>query len=256
MTSAQPFRSAGTVRELKSKRTDVVMTAHEVYLTDTLKSANVLNKEPILAEKPTNPNLYRSFFKRALDVTIILLSAPVILPIIIALSLIVALNGGQPFYPQYRIGKNGRVFRMWKLRSMVRNAEGELKAYLDANPDMRAEWDKNQKLLNDPRVTRFGRFLRKTSIDELPQLFNVLTGDMSLVGPRPMMVDQKPLYPGRDYYQLRPGITGLWQISDRHKTSFSERAFYDARYNASLSFRTDFKILCSTVRVVLRGTGC
>ncbi|WP_299733748.1 sugar transferase [uncultured Tateyamaria sp.] len=231
------------------------MTAHDVYLTDTLKSANVLYKEPAGAAAPQS-GPYRSLLKRALDITLILLSAPVILPVILALALIVALNGGKPFYAQQRIGKNGRIFRMWKLRSMVCDAEEELQSHLDADPDMRAEWDRNQKLLNDPRVTPIGRFLRKTSIDELPQLFNVLRGDMSLVGPRPMMVEQQLLYPGRDYYDLRPGITGLWQISDRHRTSFKERAFYDTRYNARVSLMTDVRILWSTVRVVLSGTGC
>lgn len=231
------------------------MTAHDVFLTDTLKSANVLYKEPAGAAAP-KIGPYRSFFKRVLDITLIVLSAPFVLPVIFALALAVALNGGKPFYAQQRIGKNGRVFRMWKLRSMVQDAEHALQSYLDADPEMRAEWDTNQKLLNDPRVTPIGRFLRKTSIDELPQLFNVLRGDMSLVGPRPMMVEQQLLYPGRDYYELRPGITGFWQIADRHKSTFKERAFHDARYNARVSLVTDIKILWSTVRVVLRGTGC
>ncbi|MEP3676155.1 MAG: sugar transferase, partial [Sulfitobacter sp.] len=151
------------------------MTAQDVYLTDTLKSANVLYKKPTLAAQPKT-SLYRSFLKRVLDITLIVLSAPVVLPIVMTLALIVALNGGKPFYAQNRIGKDGRVFRMWKLRSMVCEADAELQSYLDANPDMRAEWDSKQKLLNDPRVTPVGQILRKSSIDELPQLFNVLRG--------------------------------------------------------------------------------
>ena len=139
---------------------------------------------------------------------------------------------------------------------MVDNADAVLEAYLEQNPAMRREWDTKQKLLDDPRVTRLGRFLRKCSIDELPQLLNVLRGDMSLVGPRPMMVDQKKLYHGVDYYDVRPGITGFWQISDRNETSFADRVFYDARYNNKLSLKTDVKILLATVNVVLRGTGC
>ncbi len=231
------------------------MTAQDVYLTDTLKSANVLYKKPTLTTQPKT-GLYRSFFKRVLDITLIALSAPVVLPVVMTLALIVALNGGKPFYAQNRIGKDGRVFRMWKLRSMVCEADAELQSYLDANPDMRAEWDSKQKLLNDPRVTPVGKILRKSSIDELPQLFNVLRGDMSLVGPRPMMVEQRAMYPGDDYYDLRPGITGFWQITDRNNASFAERAFHDARYNARLSLVTDIKVLWATVRVVLRGTGC
>ena len=108
-----------------------------------------------------------------------------------------------------------------------------------------------------PRVisTKVGRLIRKTSLDELPQLWNVLTGDMSLVGPRPMMPAQAPLYPGQAYYRLRPGLTGYWQISSRNESSFAERAGFDSRYAAELSLRTDVRVLFSTVRVVLRGTG-
>ncbi|MEO9576807.1 MAG: sugar transferase [Tateyamaria sp.] len=230
------------------------MTAQDVYLTDTLKSADVLYTKPTLAAQPKT-GLYRSFFKRVLDMTLIVLSAPIVLPVVMALALIVACNGGKPFYAQDRIGKNGRVFRMWKLRSMVCDADAKLHSYLDTNPVMRAEWDSKQKLLHDPRVTPVGQILRKSSIDELPQLFNVLKGDMSLVGPRPMMVDQRMLYPGDDYYDLRPGITGFWQITDRNNASFSERAFHDSHYNARLSLLTDIKVLLATIRVVLRGTG-
>lgn len=231
------------------------MTAHDVYLTDTLKSANVLYKTPTGTAAPKT-GIYRRVFKRVLDVTLVVLSAPVILPIILVLAMVVALSGGQPFYAQKRIGRNGRVFRMWKLRSMVHDADAELQIYLDANPAMRDEWNSKQKLLNDPRVTRIGQVMRKSSIDELPQLFNVLRGDMSLVGPRPMMENQQMLYPGNDYYELRPGITGFWQITDRNRASFAERAFHDARYNARVSLLTDIKVLWRTVRVVLRGTGC
>lgn len=231
------------------------MTAHDVQLTDILKSANILHKEPARAAAPRT-GLYRNILKHVLDSALIIISLPLILPVVLALALLVSLDGGKPFYSQKRIGRNGRVFRMWKLRSMVRDADDALETYLAADPGMRAEWDNKQKLLKDPRVTVIGRFLRKTSIDELPQLFNVLRGDMSLVGPRPMMVEQQPLYPGHDYYELRPGITGFWQISDRNNTSFADRAFYDARYNAKLSFKADMSILLSTIRVVLRGTGC
>lgn len=231
------------------------MTAHDVYLADTATSANILYKEPTSLAAPKT-GAYRLVFKRLLDITLVLLSAPVIVPIVFALALIVARNGGKPFYAQNRVGKNGRVFRMWKLRSMVHDADNQLQTLMDANPAMRDEWNSKQKLLNDPRVTRIGQLLRKSSIDELPQLFNVLRGDMSLVGPRPMMVEQKKLYKGRDYYELRPGITGFWQISDRNKSSFSDRVFHDARYNADLSLMTDINILLCTVRVVLRGTGC
>ena len=231
------------------------MTAHDVQLTDILKSANVLYKEPARAAAPKT-GLYRNTLKHALDIFLIVLSMPIVLPVVLTLALLVALDGGKPFYTQKRVGKDGRVFRMWKLRTMVRDADDALERHLASDPALRAEWDDKQKLLNDPRITSIGHLLRKTSIDELPQLFNVLRGDMNLVGPRPMMVEQQALYSGHDYYELRPGITGFWQISDRNQTSFAARAFYDARYNARLSFKTDMKTLWATIRVVWRGTGC
>ncbi len=139
---------------------------------------------------------------------------------------------------------------------MVKGADACLEQYLRDNPELRHEWDSKQKLVNDPRITSLGRFLRASSLDELPQFFNVLVGNMSLVGPRPMKVSQKALYPGEDYYDLRPGITGLWQISDRHRTTFAERATYDSRYNRILSLASDLAILAATVKVVFGNAGC
>lgn len=199
--------------------------------------------------------LYRAGAKRALDLFLVLATAPVTLPFILLMALLVALDGGNPFYLQMRLGRNGRVFRIWKLRSMVPDAERRLQAHLDRDPEARAQWDRTQKLKDDPRVTRIGRFLRKTSMDELPQLLNVLNGTMSLVGPRPIMVGQRHLYHGRSYYELRPGMTGLWQISERNKSEFVARVRYDDEYDRTLSFRTDLSILARTVKVVLRGTG-
>ncbi len=138
---------------------------------------------------------------------------------------------------------------------MVEDADIRLKEYLDANPEAKAEWELTQKLKNDPRITSTGHFMRKTSLDELPQLWNVLRGDMSMVGPRPMMLEQAQLYPGADYYHLRPGVTGLWQISDRNDSTFAARATFDAQYVAGLSFKGDISIIAKTVGVVLRCTG-
>lgn len=200
-------------------------------------------------------SIYRRCGKRCLDVILILLAAPQIILLVGLLALLVACQGGQPFYTQLRVGKNGRLYKMWKLRSMTTGAETALESHLAQNPAARAEWDETQKLKDDPRVTGFGRFLRRTSLDELPQLWNVLRGDMSLVGPRPMMPDQMDLYPGQQYYELRPGITGLWQISERNTSSFAKRAYYDDAYNETLSLSEDCRILSATVTVVLRGTG-
>lgn len=198
---------------------------------------------------------YRGGLKRALDTLAILLSLPVVLPAILLLALVVMRDGSAPFYRQTRIGRGGRLYTMWKLRTMVADAESRLETHLATDPRARNEWDTAQKLKTDPRITPFGRFLRKSSFDELPQLWNVLKGDMSLVGPRPMMPEQAPLYPGEAYYTLRPGITGLWQVSERNATAFADRAHYDTRYEQSLSLVTDLRILMATIRVVLRGTG-
>lgn len=200
--------------------------------------------------------LYRRLFKRIFDVMAILLALPVVVPLIAALAFAVSRDGGQAFYSQHRIGRNGRAFRMWKLRTMVVDAEARMVQHLATHPEARAEWDARQKLENDPRITRFGRFLRKSSLDELPQLWNVLTGDMSLIGPRPMMMCQQALYPGTAYYALRPGITGSWQVAGRNSTTFEARAEFDTTYERGLSFFGDMKILLRTVRVVFAGTGC
>ena len=198
---------------------------------------------------------YRNGAKRGLDVAIAILIAPIVVPLVAFLALLVAVDGGKPFYTQGRVGEGGRAFRMWKLRTMVPEADAHLVRHLDGNPAAREEWRIKQKLVDDPRITPLGRLLRKSSLDELPQLWNVLRGDMSFVGPRPMMVSQKPLYPGKAYYRMRPGITGLWQVSERNSAAFAERANFDEVYDRTMSMPLDIGILFATVRVVLRGTG-
>lgn len=199
--------------------------------------------------------LYREHFKRGLDILLVLLVAPIVLPLVALLAVLVALDGGSPFYSQDRLGLNGRRFRMWKLRSMITGADAALEAHLAANPAARAEWDRDQKLAHDPRITRLGKLIRRTSLDELPQLWNVLTGDMSLVGPRPMLPEQRALYPGQAYFRLRPGLTGAWQVSDRNATTFAARAEFDLTYDRALSLLTDLTIILATFSVVLRATG-
>jgi exopolysaccharide production protein ExoY len=210
----------------------------------------------VLVETLPRRGFYPSFAKRLIDVAAILLAVPVVVPIILGLAAVVWAGGGRPFYSQDRIGRGGKTFRMWKLRSMVRDADARLAEHLAANPEAQEEWDRTQKLVNDPRVTRIGQILRKSSLDELPQLWNVLRGDMSLVGPRPMMLSQQSLYPGRAYYALRPGITGYWQTSERNQTTFEARADYDEAYQRDISLATDLRLLLRTIRVVVKGTGC
>lgn len=229
------------------------MTLHVPNLSTEVQTNAKTHFAPQTA---TSAGLYRNFVKRLIDMFLVLLAAPIVLPLIAVLAVLVAiLTGGKPFYSQLRVGKSGQHFRMWKLRTMIKNADAELQGYLEKNPEARREWESTQKLKSDPRITPVGRLLRKSSMDELPQLFNVLNGTMSLVGPRPMMVEQKPYYGGQAYYRLRPGITGLWQVSDRNDCDFGDRVAYDDQYDQILSFKTDMSILLRTVTVVLRATG-
>lgn len=219
------------------------------------QSQELDGQAPEIAALPRRRGLYRNMFKRALDICAIIAAVPVIVPVVAGLAVVVAREGGQPFYSQTRVGKGGKPFRMWKLRTMVTDADQRMEEYLAANPEARAEWDSTQKLRHDPRVTRYGHFLRRASLDELPQLWNVLKGDMSLVGPRPMMLNQQAMYPGTAYYALRPGLTGYWQTTGRSRSTFEARAEYDAAYEAELSLQTDLRVLAATVGVVVKGTG-
>ena len=198
---------------------------------------------------------YARIGKRVLDILLVTMALPIILPVIALAAVVVSLDGSSPFYTQKRVGRNGEIFRMLKLRTMVPNAEATLNRVLSEDPAARHEWNTTQKLKRDPRITRIGSVLRRTSLDELPQMFNVLFGHMSLVGPRPIMLEQRAIYPATAYYDLRPGITGAWQITDRNDCSFAERAGYDESYARELSFATDVRILAATVGSVLRCTG-
>ena len=227
------------------------MTVHFQDISDHLDESIDQGK----ARNQSFSGFYRDFAKRVLDFLFVVATLVVSVPTVAICAALVALDGHSPFYSQQRVGKGGRVFRIWKLRTMVPNADAMLARHLDENPDARVEWERTQKLKVDPRITRLGGFLRRSSIDELPQLFNVLIGDMSVVGPRPIMVSQAELYPGSAYFTLRPGITGSWQISDRNECAFKDRAAFDTKYNADLSLKTDASILLRTIGVVLRCTG-
>lgn len=214
-----------------------------------------LSDEPLSSGRRGRATTGYLAVKRGVDILAPLLAAPIVIAIVGILALLVRLDGGSAFYRQPRLGKGGKVFHIWKLRTMVPDAERRLQEYLLENAAARMEWERVQKLKNDPRITSLGHYLRKYSADELPQLLNVFLGQMSLVGPRPMCPDQRPQYPGNAYFDLRPGLTGLWQISERNGCSFAERAMYDTRYASALSFMTDLRILLMTPLAVLRGTG-
>jgi len=170
----------------------------------------------------------------------------------------VLVTSGKPIlYSQPRYKKDGKLFRLYKFRSMVADADGVLAAHLASNADARSQWNKYQKLIEDPRITKFGAFIRRTSLDELPQFWNVLIGDMSFIGPRPCMLDQKNLY-GVDwkyYCAVRPGITGLWQVSGRNNLTYEHRVQLDVEYVKKLSVRTDIGIAFRTIYVVATGHG-
>ncbi len=203
-------------------------------------------------------NIYESVGKRCLDLILVLIAAPVAVPLVALILLATWREGGRPLYVQHRIGRGGKQFRCWKVRTMVQNADRVLAELIVSDPVVAQEWHHNQKLTDDPRITRLGRFLRRTSLDELPQLWNVINGTMSLIGPRPFTPDQRALYAGGHhaaYYNYRPGLSGLWQVSRRSAGSFAERVAYDEQYCRNVSFLGDAAILWQTLFVVARATG-
>lgn len=202
----------------------------------------------------------RQKMKRLLDIVVASALLTFVLPVFALLSVMIARDGGPVFFVHRRIGRGGQEFGCLKFRSMHLNATDLLNDLLKNNLAARVEWKNNQKLRNDPRITKLGRALRLTSIDELPQLINVLRGDMSLVGPRPIITQElNDFYKkhGADKYYLavRPGITGLWQVSGRCETTYEERIALDTAYVSAPSLRTDLAILARTVSVVLRRSG-
>lgn len=196
--------------------------------------------------------------KRLIDVLGSGLGLLLISPLLALVALLIKITSPGPvFYRQPRLGKDGRVIQMLKFRTMHVNADQVLKSFLENNPHMREEWNRYQKLRGDPRITPIGGLLRRFSIDELPQLWNVLTGEMSLVGPRPIMLNQAEIYgPTLKHYQrVLPGMTGLWQISGRNQATFAQRATFDHHYVMNWSVWLDIYILAKTVFVVLKHDG-
>ncbi len=192
---------------------------------------------------------WSKFLKRSLDLAITILLAPIVIPLVALFAILVKLeDAGPAFYSNERIGHAGRRFNAWKLRSMVTNGDSVLSEHFEKNPLDHAHWHATQKLKHDPRLTRIGRFIRKTSIDELPQFWNVFIGEMSVVGPRPMLEKQVNMYgPAFNLYkQVRPGITGLWQVSGRNHLTFAERATLDKYVIQNWSVWLDIYILTRT----------
>ncbi|MGI8988239.1 MAG: undecaprenyl-phosphate galactose phosphotransferase WbaP [Bryobacteraceae bacterium] len=200
----------------------------------------------------------RRIAKRVMDLLLTLGGGCAILPFVALIALWIKLDSrGALLYGQRRIGQGGKEFTAWKFRSMNRDAEALLRHHLEADPALRAEWDRDHKLKKDPRVTRAGRFLRRTSLDELPQLWNVVTGEMSLVGPRPIVEAEIPRYGSNFslYSKVKGGVTGLWQVSGRNDTSYDERVEFDTFYVRNWSVWLDLCILFRTIGTVLLRKG-
>lgn len=210
---------------------------------------------PAVGPKPVEPSWYLRRGKRAMDILLVLLAAPFVFPVMLLAAMALWLEGGSPFYRQDRMRADGSRYSILKLRTMVQNAESMLSELLESDAELLREWTETQKLKNDPRITPVGRILRITSLDELPQLWNVLTGDMSLIGPRPMLPDQVAIYDGPIYWGMRPGVSGLWQVSDRNDRNFDYRAEMDRIYRRKASLGEDLTIIFRTVGVMLKRTG-
>lgn len=228
----------------------------EDFNISEVENFNRSNQEP--GSKSGVHQSLRSAPKRAFDVLVSSVALLFVLPFFALLALMIKLqDGGDVFFVQKRIGAGGRVFNCIKFRTMVVDAQARLEHLLATDMDARAEWMANQKLTKDPRITALGRFLRKSSLDELPQLWNILCGDMSVVGPRPIINNEVEKYGTHfeEYAAVRPGLTGLWQVSGRSETTYDERVELDAKYVQEWSFLSDVAIVFKTVPAILMSKG-
>jgi Undecaprenyl-phosphate galactose phosphotransferase WbaP len=204
-------------------------------------------------------NMYWNLaIKRLLEMFLVIIGGLVILPFLLLIALIIKLSSPGPvLYGHKRLGLNGKHFHAYKFRSMVKDADKKLQSLLDADPRLKEEWEASHKLKDDPRVTKIGKFLRRTSFDEFPQLINILKGEMSLVGPRPVTDPEIEKYGenARRILTVKPGLTGLWQVSGRSDTDYAERVSYDLYYIQSWSVWLDLWILYRTPGAILKGKG-
>lgn len=218
---------------------------------------NFTSNASVDAARALDFGTYQRGGKRCLDLILALLFLPIVVPVIITMFAINRGTGSATFFGHPRIGKNGDRFVCWKIQTMTPNSEYILKAHFENNPLAIKEWHQKQKLVNDPRVTTFGRFLRRTSLDELPQIWNVFRGDMSFVGPRPITESELHHYGARakDYFSARPGITGVWQVYGRANGCYKERVQMDLSYCRAISIFSDLSLIALTGLVVFKATG-
>ena len=235
--------------DVKEKEAEIIISNNETALTQS---------QQYIPEK-TDSLLIEKIFKRLIDILGGIVGTIVLIPLTIGIAIanLICKDNGPIFYSQYRMGKNGKLFKMYKYRSMVVGADEKLKKYLEGNEEARKEYKKYKKLKHDPRVTKVGEFIRKTSLDEFPQFINVLKGDMSLVGPRPYLEREKEDMNG--YYKYittcKPGLTGLWQISGRSDVDFATRIDLDMQYYYNHSLKGDIKILFKTAMKLVKREG-
>ena len=235
--------------DVKEKEAEIIVSNNETAL---------VQPQQYIPEK-TDSLLIGKIFKKLIDILGGIVGTIVLIPLTIGIAIanLICKDTGPIFYSQYRIGKNGKLFKMYKYRSMVIGADEKLKKYLEENEEARKEYKKYKKLKHDPRVTKVGEFIRKTSLDEFPQFINVLKGDMSLVGPRPYLEREKEDMNG--YYKYittcKPGLTGLWQISGRSDVDFATRIDLDMQYYYNHSLKGDIKILFKTAMKLVKREG-
>lgn len=235
--------------DVKEKEAEIIVSNNETVL---------VQPQQYIPEK-TDSLLIGKIFKRLIDILGGIVGTFVLIPLTIGIAIanLICKDNGPIFYSQYRMGKKGKLFKMYKYRSMVVGADEKLKKYLEENEEVRKEYKKYKKLKHDPRVTKVGEFIRKTSLDEFPQFINVLKGDMSLVGPRPYLEREKEDMNG--YYKYittcKPGLTGLWQISGRSDVDFATRIDLDMQYYYNHSLKGDIKILFKTAMKLVKREG-
>ena len=224
-----------------------------------IQARGLMNEQTLILEVKNNLAQRRNrLFKRIFDVTATVIGGILILPVALIAAILIYLDSPGPIvFGHKRVGQGGKEFPCYKFRSMVPNAQEALEIYLKENPEAREEWERDFKLKDDPRVTKIGKFLRKTSLDELPQLWNVLIGDMSLVGPRPIVRAEVEKYGEyiNDFYLVPPGITGVWQVSGRSDTTYEERVLMDSWYVHNWSVWIDIVYLVKTVFAVIKSKG-
>ena len=234
----------------------ILVTTHQHAATSQIPT---WSKEAAMGIEwqPTRSNPVGGAGKRAVDLLIAVSALLLLVPLLVLIALLIKLTmRGQILYSQPRVGYRGRIFTCHKFRTMVADADERLQQFLNQNPVAASEWAKNRKLMNDPRVTRLGHLLRRSSLDELPQFINVILGDMSCIGPRPVVPAEVSQYGSyaREYFAARPGLTGLWQVSGRSRTTYARRIALDRYYVRRWSILLDLEILVRTIPALLRSS--